>query len=62
MLPQPPSRTERYARSPLESNLHELEILAIPSEFLPIHRLGTPPRDEWMAVRFTRMSKDGRLK
>nr|WP_315591689.1 hypothetical protein [uncultured Cupriavidus sp.] len=34
----------------MESNLHELALLAIPSEFLPIHRLGTPPHDEWMAV------------
>lgn len=50
MLPQPPSRTERHARSLLDSNLRDLAMLAIPSEFLPIHRLGTPGHDEWMAV------------
>ncbi len=41
MLPQSPSRTER---------LHDSAMHAIPRVFLPIHRLGTPPRDEWMAV------------
>lgn len=50
MLPHRPSRTERGARSQLHSNLHDLAMLAIPSEFLPIHRLGAPPHDEWMAV------------
>lgn len=50
MPPQPPSRTERNTRSPLDSNLHEMAMLAIPSEFLPIHRTGTPAHDEWMAV------------
>lgn len=35
---------------PLDSNLHDLAVLAIPSEFLPIHRLDTPPHGEWMAV------------
>ena len=30
--------------------MHDLTMLVIPSEFLPIHRLGTPPYDEWMAV------------
>lgn len=50
MLPQSPSRTERSMRSLLDSNLHDLAMLAIPSEFLPVNRLGTPPHDEWMAV------------
>lgn len=50
MQPLQPSPTERGTRSPLDSNLHDLAMLAIPSEFLPIHRLGTPPHDEWMAV------------
>lgn len=45
-----PSRVERRARSLLDSNLHELAMLTIPSEFLPIYRLGTPPHGEWMAV------------
>lgn len=49
-MPQSPSRTERHTRSLLDSNLHDLAMLAIPSEFLPIHRLDKPPRDEWMAV------------
>ncbi|MCJ0762523.1 hypothetical protein [Variovorax terrae] len=34
----------------MNSNLHDLAMLAIPSEFLPIHRLGTPSYGEWMAV------------
>jgi hypothetical protein len=50
MLPQSPSRIERSARSLLDSNLHNVAILAIPSEFLPINRLGTPPQAEWMSV------------
>jgi len=50
MLPQSPSRTERSTRSLLDSTLHVVAMLAIPSEFLPINRLGTPPHDEWMAV------------
>jgi len=50
MLPQPPSRTERGARSLLDSELHDLAMLAIPGEFLPIRRLGTPGHDEWVAV------------
>lgn len=37
-------------RSLLDSNLHDLAMLAIPSEFLPVQRLGTPPHGEWMAV------------
>jgi hypothetical protein len=45
-----PSCTERYTRSQLDSNLHDLAALAIPSEFLPIQRLDTPARDEWMAT------------
>lgn len=32
------------------SNLHDLAMLAIPSEFLPIRRLGGLPHEEWMAV------------
>jgi hypothetical protein len=50
MLPQSPPRTERCARSLLDSHLHDLAMLAIPGEFLPVHGLGTPPHDEWMAL------------
>lgn len=50
MSPQSPSRTERSGRSLLDSNLHDVAILAIPSVFLPINRLSTPPQAEWMSM------------
>ena len=50
MLQQAPLRTERHMGSLLDSNLNDLALLAIPSEFLPVHRLGMHPHDEWMAV------------
>lgn len=50
MLPQSSSRTERGTRSLLDSKLHDVAMFVIPSEFLPVSRLGTPPHDEWMAV------------
>lgn len=45
-VPQPPSHAERRAGALLD----ELAMLAIPSEFLPIHRPGSPRHGEWMAV------------
>jgi hypothetical protein len=50
MLRQSPSRAKRDTRSPLASNLHDLAVLAIPSEFRPVNRIGKSPDDEWMAV------------
>ena len=38
------------AQHEMLSSLGELAMLAIPGAFLPIHRLDTPPHDEWMAV------------
>ena len=49
-MPPPPWCTERYTRSQLDSNLHDLTALAIPGGFLPIQRLDTPARHEWMAT------------
>lgn len=34
----------------LDKKLQALALLTVPGEFLQIRRLGTPPRDEWMAV------------
>ncbi|UBM08794.1 hypothetical protein [Cupriavidus metallidurans] len=34
----------------LDSSLHAQTVLAIPSEFFPIHRPDPTPHDEWMAV------------
>lgn len=44
---QPPSRSERWTMSSTDSNPNDPTMPAFASEFVPIRRLGVPPRDEW---------------